>query len=522
MGDYVNPSFRKFQLSINSDIYIDKSELISVTNRLVDTEDRFVCISRPRRFGKTMGLNMLAAYYGSVPCDLFENLKIAKHPSYEKHLNQYNVVKINMQDFLSKTDSIDELLSSLQSSITEELVEEYPDVKYRDKSDFIRIFMDLYRESNRPFVILIDEWDCIFRRFKDDFEAQRKYLDFLRLWLKDKGYIGFAYMTGILPIKKYGTQSELNMFNEYSMIRPFRFLEYFGFTANEVESLSKEYNMDFEEVKKWYNGYFVDLGTPIYNPRSVNSSLQEARFDSYWNKTETYESLREYIRMDFDGLREKVISLIAGSSVEINERSFVNDMTTFNSADNVLTLLVHLGYLSYDFDKKTVRIPNHEVKNEFISSIKELDGWETVITAIRKSQDLLQAIWTGDSETVARGIEIVHQQNTSILEYNDENSLSCVISLALFSSSEYYTQIRELPTGKGFSDIAFIPRKKHADKPALLVELKWDKNATSAIDQIKDKNYPAVLAEYQGNLLLVGVNYDKETKEHECIIEKWV
>ena len=521
MGDYVNPDFDKFEMSLNSEIYVDKSELLVVTNNLLRTEDRFVCLSRPRRFGKTMGLNMLAAYYGSVPCNLFTDLKISSHPSYTKHLNQYNVVQINMQDFLSRTESVQELLDLLQKRVVKELLDEYPDADYNDKNDFIEVFKDVYRESKRPFVILIDEWDCLFREYKDRFEEQRKYLDFLRLWLKDKSYVGLAYMTGILPIKKYGTQSALNMFNEYSMIRPFRFLEYFGFTATETEILSKGYDMDFEEVKKWYNGYFVDLGASIYNPRSVKSSLLENRLDNFWNNTETYESLKDYIRMDFDGLREKIISLVAGSNVEVNPDKFSNDMTTFNSVDDVLTLLIHLGYLTYDFDNKTVKIPNIEVRKEFINSIEDLSGWETVITAIRNSQKLLQAIWNGDADFVATGIGQVHEQNSSILQYNDENSLSCVISLALFASSEYYTQIRELPTGKGFSDIAFIPRKKYADKPALIVELKWDKSAISAIDQVKAKNYPSALSEYQGNMLLIGINYDKETKAHECVIEKW-
>ena len=287
MGDYVNPGFRKFQLSVNSDIYIDKSELIALTNGVVDTESRFVCISRPRRFGKTMAANMLAAYYGNVACDLFTDLKIASHPSYEKHLNQYNVIQINVQEFLSKTKSIDELLELLQKRVTRDLLREYPDIDYDDTDDFTQTFKDVYRASKRPFVILLDEWDCLFREYKDRFEEQRKYLDFLRLWLKDQAYIGLAYMTGILPIKKYGTHSALNMFDEYSMIEPYRFINYFGFTADEVEALTIEYGMDLDEVKKWYNGYFIDLGTPIYNPRSVKSSMKNGKFSNYWNKTET-------------------------------------------------------------------------------------------------------------------------------------------------------------------------------------------------------------------------------------------
>jgi len=521
MRMYVNSGFGKFKKSLNSEIYVDKSNLIAKTNALVDTKQRFICISRPRRFGKTMAANMLAAYYGTEPCNLFEDLNIASHSSYEKHLNKYNVLMINIQMFLSKYKTIEGLLDNLQSTILAELFEQYPDLKYRNKNDFIQVMNDVYHGSNRPFVILLDEWDCLFREYKNDTESQRTYLDFLRLWLKDQDYIGLAYMTGILPIKKYGTQSALNMFDEYSMIEPYRFLDYFGFTANEVEALTVEYGMDFEEMKKWYNGYFIDWGTPIYNPRSVKTSLINGHFSNYWNKTETYESVKDYIMLDFDGLSEKVTSLIAGNSIEINERSFANDMGTFSSADEVLTLLVHLGYLSYNFDEKKVRIPNEEVKGEFVSSIKTLNNWNHVVNAIKNSQKLLQAIWDGNADFVADGVGKVHEQNTSILAYNDENSLSCIIALALYSATEYYWTIRELPTGKGYSDIVFIPRKKHADKPALVVELKWDKSIESAIDQIKTKNYPSALTEYQGNLLLVGINYNKSDKIHECVIESW-
>ena len=521
MGDYVNPGFDKFEMSLNSDIYVDKSELIGLTNRLIRTESRFVCISRPRRFGKTMAANMLAAYYGSEPCDLFAQLKIKMHPSYEKHLNKYHVIQINVQEFLSKASNITELLNSLQGKVTRELMRDFSDVDYIEPEDFNQVMKDVYRATKKPFIILIDEWDCLFREYENDVDAQKKYLDFLRLWLKDQAYVGLAYMTGILPIKKYGSHSALNMFNEYSMIRPYRFLEFFGFTEGEVKALTAQYGMDFEDIKKWYNGYFVDLDRPIYNPRSVKYCLLEESFDSYWNNTETYESLKNYIKLDFDGLQEKVTTLVAGDSVEVNPNKFSNDMTTFNSYDDILTLLVHLGYLTYNFASKTVSIPNNEVKIEFINSIEDLAGWETVARAVKKSRRLLQGIWDKDAEFVARGIEQVHLENTSILQYNDENSLSCVIGLALYSSSEYYTTVRELPTGKGFSDIVFIPRKNYPNKPAIVIELKWDNSAKGAINQIKERNYPAGLSEYQGNMLLVGVNYDKMTKKHECVIEEW-
>jgi len=522
MGNFLNPSNRDFQISLNSEIYVDKSELLIHTNRLFDTTRRFICISRPRRFGKTMAAKMMAAYYGADANshELFKDLKIAQHPSYEKHLNQTNVLMINIQEFLSLSTTVEELLDSLKNKITKELKARYPEVEYDQAADFIQVMRDTYAHSKKPFVILIDEWDCLFREFKDDLESQKKYLDFLRLWLKDQAYIGLAYMTGILPIKKYGSHSALNMFKEYSMTNPGRFLDYFGFSNDEVEALCYEHDVDFSEMKNWYNGYFIERGKPMYNPKSVVSALEDDLFDSYWNKTETFEALRNYIMLDFDDLRDKVTLLLAGLKLDLDIHSFSNDMRTFNSADDVLTLLIHLGYLSYNFEMKTARIPNEEVKLEFITSMKNLK-WNNVINAINASNKLLQAIWNHDAEAVAKGVEKVHEENTSILAYNDENSLSCVISLALYGAKDYYTIIRELPTGKGYSDLVFLPRKKHQDMPALVVELKWDNTVEGAIAQVKKKNYISALDEYEGNLLLVGINYDKKNKSHTCIIESF-
>ena len=531
MGNYVNPSVRKFQVSSKSKIYVDKSSLIAETNDVFDTEQRFICVSRPRRFGKTMAANMLAAYYryGTDSSRLFENLAIANHPSYEEHLNKHDVIMVNMQEFMSnakaeakeegKDLTVTAMLKMLKSTITEELEKEHPDVKYEDTEDFIRVMKETYHATDKPFVILIDEWDCLFREYKNDIDAQKDYLEFLRLWLKDQMYIGLAYMTGILPIKKYGTHSALNMFDEYSMTDPDPFIDYFGFTGEEVEQLSDRFGMVMEEVKEWYNGYFVELGSPIYNPKSVVSCMRRKRIGNYWNKTETFEALKEYIVFDFAGLQEKVAGLIAGARIPANPDKFANDMSTFNSIDDVFALLIHLGYLSYCRESRTVRIPNEEVKCEFINSIEDLEDWGTVVNAIRLSKNLLQAIWDMEADVVAEGIGKVHEQNTSILQYNNENSLSSVISLALYTANNYYTVIRELPSGKGYADLVFIPKQKHADKPAMVVELKWDETVEGAISQIKERNYISALDGYHGNLLLVGVNYEKESKIHQCIIE---
>ena len=407
-----------------------------------------------------------------------------------------------------------------------DLKEQYGQVRFRDEKNLVQVMKDVYSYTKHPFVILIDEWDCLFREYQQDQEAQKKYLDFLRFWLKDKEYVALAYMTGILPIKKYGSHSALNMFTEYSMTDPGNLAEYFGFTETEVQKLCEKYEMNFEEARAWYNGYHLishEGGTrkvySMYSPKSVVEAMQKRKFGTYWNQTETYEALKVYIQMNMDGLKDAIVQMLAGSNIRINTGTFSNDMTTFATKDDVLTLLVHLGYLTYDNEKETVEIPNREVSQEYVNAISTMD-WTEVIRSVQTSRELLEALWQMDSEKVAKGIEQAHKE-VSILTYNDENSLSCTINLAFYFAREYYTVIREFPGGKGFADICFIPRKIHMDKPAAVIELKWNKSAEGAIQQIKDKQYIEALKDYHGNLLLAGIDYDKKTKQHSCIIEKW-
>lgn len=525
MGSYLNPNPKGFLESICSDIYIDKSLLLSKMNAVINTKQKFICVSRPRRFGKSMAADMLAAYYGRQETGvLFQNLKIAQTDGYQEHLNRYDVIKINMQEFLSGTHSVDEMLGRLRKYITFDLFEQYEHIRYRDEDNLMQVMKDIFAKTNRPFVILIDEWDCMFREYAHNTEAQKKYLDFLRAWLKDQDYVALAYMTGILPIKKYGSHSALNMFTEYSMTDPGNLAEFFGFTEEEVLGLCEEYGMSFEETKAWYDGYELvtsrkegDVHYAMYSPKSVVEAMLRHKFGTYWNQTETYEALKIYIQMNMDGLKDAIIKMLAGERVEINTGTFSNDMTTFVTKDDVLTLLVHLGYLSYRWTDGTVCIPNREVSKEYVNAISTMN-WGEVMRSVEASRKLLQSLWDMDAEAVAKGIDRAHDE-IAILQYNDENSLSCTINLAFYFAKEYYTIIRELPTGKGFADICLIPRKLYADKPAVVIELKKDKDAKGAIDQIKRKEYVRALEDYKGNLLLVGINYDKE-KKHTCIIER--
>ncbi len=430
MGRYLNPIIKTFQESIQSEIYVDKTDLIKYTNRLVDTEQKFVCVSRPRRFGKSMAVKMLSAYYNCEEdsTHMFQLFKISEDETFITNMNKYNVLSVNMQDFLSNSSNVDQMLGRFTESIKKELLRKYPEVSENSQDTLVDIMYEVFEASSKSFVILIDEWDSIFREYKEKTEEQKKYLDFLRDWLKDKPYVGLAYMTGILPIKKYGTHSALNMFTEYSMSNPKQLAEFVGFTEDEVKALCTQYKMSFEETKSWYDGYsfqteYAENVCSIYSPKSVVECMLSRVFDNYWNQTETFEALKIYIQMNYDGLKDKVIEMMAGARVKINTGSFTNDMSTFHSADDVLTLLIHLGYLGYDFNTKEAYIPNKEVSNEFVTAVSVL-GWGEVISAIKSSENLLTALWNQEEEVVAQGIQEVHESSSSILQYNDENALS--------------------------------------------------------------------------------------------------
>lgn len=416
MGIYLNPGNKGFCESLNSAIYVDKTALIEKTNSVLNTRQKFLCVSRPRRFGKSMAMDMLAAYYGHdiSSSDLFENLKISHAKSYQAHLNQYDVIKVNMQEFLSATDDIEEMLCILQARIIADLRRKYPD--YVDGNRLAFVMQDIFSYTNQPFVILIDEWDCLFREYQQDKEAQKKYLDFLRAWLKDKDYVALAYMAGILPIKKYGSHSALNMFTEYSMTDSGDFAEYFGFTENEVKELCATHKMNFEEARVWYDGYQLITHTEeneichsIYNPKSVVEAMLRHKYGTYWNQTETYEALKIYIQMDMDGLKDAVVKMLAKEEIRINIGTFENDMTTFATKDDILTLLVHLGYLTFNSAQGTVAIPNKEVSQEYVNAISTTN-WHEVIHSIEHSRQLLESLWAMDSDAVAKGIDRAHKE----------------------------------------------------------------------------------------------------------------
>ena len=521
MGIYLNPGNISFAKTIRSEIYVDKTGLIACTNEYLNTRDHYLCVSRPRRFGKSMTLEMLAAYY-SCGCDsreLFAGFKIAQHKDFEKHLNQYDVIYLNMQQFLIEADA-GNVIKYLEQEVLRELRKVYGQYLDREGIRLAAALREIFVETGRQFIFLIDEWDCVMRERQESEAMQKQYLDFLRDLLKDQPYVALAYVTGILPVKKYGQHSALNMFWEYSMTNQKMLEEYTGFTEEEVKELCGRYDMDFEEISSWYDGYRFKNYKHIYNPKSVVEAMTCRDCSNYWTSTETYEALKIYMEMDFDGLRAEIVQMLGGGHVRVNTRSFQNDMRNFNTKDDVLTLLIHLGYLGYDSNEKEAFIPNKEIIEEFENAMS-VGGWPNVMNVLKASEKLLEDTLRGDAESVAKELDKAHSEVASILTYNDENSLGCAIGLAYYSARKDYKLIRELPAGKGYADIAFLPLP-HTNKPAMVVELKYDRSVSAAIQQIKDRQYMQALEGYTGEILLVGVNYNKANpdKPHSCVIER--
>ena len=520
MGSYINTGNSGFQRARNS-MYVDKSMLISVINSTLNTERGMSCVTRCRRFGKSMAAKMLCAYYDQS-CDsrhLFDDLEIATDPSFQKHLNKYPVIYIDMSDFVTRYKN-DSIVQHINDDLKSDIHAAYPDVHTDDSDDLMELLIRISSAKKRQFFFIIDEWDAICREFKPGTKAMDDYVNWLRRMFKGSNtssVFAGAYLTGILPIKKYKTESALNNFTEYSMVNPGRLAGLFGFTKQEVQALCQSEKADYAEMEKWYDGYKIGNEPSIFNPNSVMQSLWERRCRSYWASTGAYDAIASYIQMNYKGLKDDVIKMLGGGRCKVDPTGFQNDMSIIHSKDDVLTVLIHLGYLAFEGDTSECYIPNREVEGELVNAIKDTD-WQQLTAAINESQHLLQAILDGDSEEVARGVDTAHDENTSILSYNNENSLACVLAIAFYYAKNDYTFHRELPTGKGFADLVLMPRK-NVDKPAILLELKYDHSANAAIDQIHKNNYNGKVAQYGGEVILVGINYDRKTKQHKCHIE---
>lgn len=521
MGNYLNIGNAGFA-AVRKGVYVDKTGMIAFINSTLGTKAKLTCVSRPRRFGKSFAAQMLCAYYDKS-CDsrkLFEDLNISENASFEKYLNQYNVIYLDITLFIARAKDVKDIVKNINDAVMAEVAEEFDGIP--KGTDLVETLLCAAKTSGEKFIMVIDEWDALFREVKDDIVLQKEYITFLRSLFKSSWtdvIFDAAYITGILPIKKYGTQSAMTDFKEYTMLAPKKLAEYVGFTESEVRSLCEKYGMDFEGVRKWYDGYSFSRIKSVYSPNSVIEAMENEEFGNYWTQSETYESLRFYIEMNEDGLKEAIVQMLGGARIKIDAATFQNDMTTIRSRDDVFTLLVHLGYFAYDIDSKSVYIPNEEVREEFVRAVTT--GRHTEIARLIQNSDrLLEETLHRNEEAVALAVGEAHKAGTAPTFYNNEQALRSVIRVAYISCVDEFFKIEELPSGMGYADIVFIP-KKFSAMPLLLVELKWNKSDEGAISQIKNNDYPQALKEHGGDILLVGINYDTKSKKHTCRIEEY-
>ena len=529
MGTYLNPGNSGFKRIVNDD-YIDKTGLIRLLNRTIDTTRNLTCVSRPRRFGKSYAAQMLCAYYDKS-CDsrvLFLDYEIAVDDSFMDHLNMYDVIYLDMTNILGKTDPRN-IIGFIEDSVSSELLTSYPEVAQGNSFD--QTLINSVQYTGNKFVMIIDEWDALIREAP---EVEMEYLKFLRMLFKSSGttarIFAAVYMTGILPIKKDGSESAVSDFEEYSVLDPGDYAGYIGFTEEEVEGLCSLKGRSFDSMKRWYDGYTFGEKHSIYNPYSVMHALSSGKYKSYWKKTSAAEKLMTYIDMDQDGLQDDIARLIAGESISVDTDSFQNDVESFSCKDDVLTLLVHLGYLtyeevpdSYDPDDENmmglVHIPNEEVRTEFDKILRK-SRHKSLIDLVKRSDRLLKDTLNGNEEAVARAVAEVQDSQYAPTFYNNEQSLRYVIKMAYISCVDQYAKIEEMPTGHGIADVVFVP-KRSSNLPAMIVELKWNKSSENALSQMIDRKYSSVFKGYGGDVVLVGISYDEKEKVHTCSIERF-
>ncbi len=517
MGIYVNPNNEAFKEDLKLKIFVDKSELISLTNSLLDSDNKYMCVSRPRRFGKTIGVNLLTAYY-SKGCDskeLFSNLKIANNPDFETHLNKYNVISLCISKFKEIGKDVDNILPTMISSIKLELQEEFPQIKDKINRPLLLVLSEIYRLTKEKFIVLIDDWDYIFRvtnksKIRDD------YLNYLIVLFNDSPYIKLAYLTGLLPVKKYKALSSLNNFDEYTMLNPGKSAEYFGYTEDEMKELCVKFNSDYDDVKSWYDGYLMSNNIHIFNPRSIKKALPEGKLKEYWFSIYYFEVLGTPINRNLRGLREKVIKLLGGERINADVSDFQSDIEAIRYSDEILTLLVHLGYLSYDESSKEIFIPNHEIRAE-IGKTLERSEWKEVLRALNNSDNLLKATWNLDEKLVVEYIVKAHLDLSTLFKFNSEETLRLVLFIAYHSALRYYSFKKEYTSGKDIADLILIPYK-NSNKPLIVIELKHCKTSGTLIDNIKEKKYIDTIENYSGVIILVSLTYDD--RKYSCEIEK--
>ena len=535
MGFYLNSS-TAYTLYRNESVkpyFVDKTLILEELFPLIEEGSNYICITRPRRFGKTVMANLIASFLGKGEDshEVFDKLAIAGTKKYEEHINQHNVIHISCNEIPNDCRSYSQYIERIQKKLARDLIKAYPNSEIDDSEAVWDILKEIHEfEGRQKFVFVLDEWDFIFHR-KFVTEADKEaYLQFLSSLLKDKPYVSLAYMTGILPIAKYSSGSELNMFLEYKMNTNEKYCEYFGFVDSEVDELFQRYlsttespNVSREGLRIWYDGYYTMPGKRMYNPRSVVSALSDNQLSNYWTSSGPYDEIFYYIEKNVADVRDDIALMVSGIPIPAKVEEYAASSMNLTTKNEIFSAMVVYGFLSYDNGK--VCIPNKELMDRFGDMLRKEPALGYVHRLAKESERMLKATLTGDVSTMLEILEYAHDTEVPLLNYNNEVDLTAVVNLVYLAARDSYRIEREDKAGKGFVDFIFYPEKNKSDD-CIILELKVDDAPEAAIQQIKDRQYALRFkgklgeeARYTGRILAVGIAYDKKSKKHSCSIE---
>jgi hypothetical protein len=533
MGIYLNSSssYSKYQETVANPFFVDKSALLNELISCIGKDSKYICITRPRRFGKTVMANMIGSFFakGVDSSCIFDRLKISESEEYRRHLNTHNVIFIDLSRVPDGAITYDAYIENLRTLVREDLHVSYPDVGFREEGDISEDLERIRLSTGEKFIFVLDEWDAVFHMPFVMEKDYRNYLLFLKSLLKDQAYVELVYMTGILPISKYSGGSELNMFAEYNMATMELYSEYFGFTEDEVERIYKKYRMKTkkpkvsrEGLRRWYDGYHTAAGVRMYNPRSVVLALQNNQLFNYWTSSGPYDEVFYYVKNNIADVRDDLALMVSGEAVAAKVQEYAATSINLQTRDEIYSAMVVYGLLTYD--DGMVFIPNKELMDNYATLLEKEDSLGYVYQLAEASARMLKATLAGDTETMEEILTLAHDTETPILSYSNEVELSAVVNLVYLSARDKYRVEREDKAGIGYVDFIFYPAKAGDD--CILLELKVDHTPEEAIRQIKDRQYAlrfkgklGETPKYTGRILAMGISYKKETKKHKCKVE---
>jgi hypothetical protein len=507
--------------------------MLAQLSERIGIPEKYICVTRPRRFGKSVMADMIASFF-SKECDakeIFDTLKIAEYEKYQEFIGKFDVISITLNELSRKCKTYEQYIDRVENRLLKDLMEHYPAAGIsEDDAVWDALTSVFLAYDSKQFIFVLDEWDFIFHRDFVTEEDKKNYISFLSNLLKGKAYVSLAYMTGILPISKYSSGSELNMFFEYTMISEGMYSNYFGFTQSEVDNLYEKFldicpdpQVSQEGLKIWYNGYHTKSGERVYNPRSVVAALVNNNLSSYWTSSGPYDEIFYYVRHNVAAVRDDLARMAAGELIPANVREYAASSMELKTKNEIFSAMVVYGFLSYE--NGYVRIPNKELMDRFDDMLLKEESLGYVHKLAAESSKMMEATLRGDEETVAEIMKYAHDTETPLLHYNSESELTILVTLLYLSARDMYRMEREDKAGKGYVDFIFYPEIDHS-ADGVILELKVDHTAEEALQQIKDRNYALKFEgkigekpKYTGRILGVGIAYDRNTKEHRCKIE---